>query len=59
MESEFTPEERTLLAEVLEERHRELQWEIIHTDAKDYREMLRQRDAMVERLLNRMHVTAA
>ena len=51
MELYLTSEQRQLLQEILEERHRELLREIAHTDHLHFKEVLRVKVKMVESLL--------
>jgi hypothetical protein len=51
MELYLTSEQRQLLQEILEERHRELLREIAHTDHLHFKEVLRVKAKMVESLL--------
>jgi hypothetical protein len=56
MELQLTPEERHLLAEIIEERYRELRKEIFRTDHHDFKVVLRERERMLERLLEKLGV---
>jgi hypothetical protein len=49
---ELDPEEREILAVVLDSYLSDLRMEISHTDSADYREMLKQRKAVVQKALD-------
>ena len=49
-------EERELIQEILEERHRSLLIEISHTDHHHFREILRKKAALLESVLSRFMV---
>lgn len=51
---ELDQEERTYLLTVLHEMQKELIHEINHTDSGEYKERLRQRAGMNERLIQRL-----
>lgn len=51
MELILTTEQRNFLANVLEQRHRELRNEISHTDNRQFRQVLRNNEKMIEDLL--------
>ena len=51
-------EERELIQETLEERHRTLLLEIAHTDHHHFKMVLRKKAEMLESLLNRLTVAA-
>lgn len=55
----FTEEERVLLQEILEERHRTLLVEISHTDHHHFKLVLRRRAELLESVLSRFLVRAA
>jgi hypothetical protein len=48
----ISPEDAAILREVLDSACRDLQREIWHTDSRDYRAVLRAREAAIERLLS-------
>ena len=52
MELHLTSEQRQLLQEILQERHRELLHEISHTDHYHYKEVLKTRVKALESLLD-------
>ena len=54
MEVTFTPEEHELIAESLEEHHRELLREIARTEHREFRAVLRRREEMVQGVLNKL-----
>lgn len=54
----LTEEEKDLMQEILEERHRTLLLEISHTDHHHFRVLLRKRAEMLESLLNRFLAAA-
>ena len=54
MELHLTSDQRRLLQEILEERHRELLREIAHTDHLHFKEVLRAKVKAVESLLDRV-----
>lgn len=54
MNIDFTLAELEFLAEILEERRRELQIEIIHTDHKEFKLRLREKEKSLDELLNRI-----
>ena len=54
MELHLTSDQRQLLQEILEERHRELLREIAHTDHLHFKEVLRAKAKAVESLLDRV-----
>ena len=49
----LSEEERALLSEILEERHRALLREIWHTDSRDFKVSLQEREKVMESLLSR------
>jgi hypothetical protein len=49
----LSDEERALLFEILEERHRALLREIWHTDHRDFKAFLQKRERVLESLLSR------
>lgn len=51
MELHLTSEQRQLLQEILEERHRELLREIGHTDHHHFKEVLRKKAKALESIL--------
>ena len=54
MEMHLTSDQRQLLQEILEERHRELLREIAHTDHLHFKELLRRKAKAVEFLLEKV-----
>ena len=54
----LTDEERDLVQEVLEERHRTLLLEIAHTDHHHFRTVLRKKAELLESVLSRLMVHA-
>jgi hypothetical protein len=50
----LTPEEHELLAEILEEYHRELLREISRTEHRQFKDVLRRREGMVQGVLNKL-----
>ncbi|MFI5111461.1 MAG: hypothetical protein ACHP9S_01440 [Terriglobales bacterium] len=54
MELHLTSDQRQLLQEILEERHRELLREIAHTDHLHFKEVLRTKAKAVESLLDKV-----
>lgn len=54
MEITFTPEEHELIAEVLEEHHRELLREIARTEHREFKAVLQRREALVQGILNKL-----
>jgi hypothetical protein len=59
MEICITDEEYALMAEILQERHMALLREISRTDHFEFRQMLKKRNAVLERLLEKLGVTEA
>ena len=57
MELHLNEAERELLDEILKERHILLEGEICHTDNRDFRRMLRDRETMLEDLIERLDAT--
>ncbi len=55
----LSDEERDLVQEILEERHRILLIEISHTDHLHFRTVLRKKAELLESVLNRFVATAA
>ena len=55
----LSEEERCLLEEILQERHRTLMMEISHTDHHHFKIVLRKKAALLESLLTRFAVNAA
>ena len=54
MELHLTSDQRQLLQEILEERHRELLREIAHTDHHHFKEVLRTKARAVESLVDKV-----
>jgi hypothetical protein len=57
MELTLTAEEHELLTSILEQRHRELMKEFWHTDHREYKELLRRQERLLESLLTRLRTT--
>jgi hypothetical protein len=58
MELVLNSDEQQLLMELLERRHRELQTEITHTDHREFKASLRQREKVIESLLGRLRAVS-
>ncbi|MBZ5680487.1 MAG: hypothetical protein LAO24_10310 [Acidobacteriia bacterium] len=54
MELILTAEEQELLFGILEQRHRELQKEISHTDHREFKLALRKNEKLLESILSRL-----
>jgi hypothetical protein len=54
MHVELTPEECTLLANLLDQAVRDLKAEIHHTDTPDYKDQLKEREALMVGLLRKL-----
>lgn len=54
MELLLTTEEQELLATMLEQRHRDLQKEISHTDHREFKATLRKNEKLIESMLSRL-----
>jgi len=52
MKLELSAEEQQLLLQILEQRHFELQKEISHTDHREFKEVLRKNEKLIESVLN-------
>lgn len=52
----LTAEERELLLTILEQRHRELQTEISHTDHHEFKVLLHRHEELLESMLSRLRV---
>ena len=59
MEICVADEEYALMTEILQERHMALLREISRTDHFEFRQMLKKRNAVLERLLEKLGVTDA
>ncbi len=59
MELILTTEQRTFLVNVLEQRHRELLKEISHTDNRQFRQVLRNNEKLIEDLLGQLRPVPA
>lgn len=59
MQITLTPTEGTMLREILSSCLVELRREIVHTDSHDYRDMLREREKLIDRLIGDLGRTAA
>jgi hypothetical protein len=58
MELELTAEEQEFLIQILEQRHLELQKEISHTDHREFKQVLRKNEKLIESMLNRLRTSA-
>jgi hypothetical protein len=58
MELELNAEEQELLIQILEQRHLELQKEIPHTDHREFKQVLRKNEKLIESMLNRLRTSA-
>ncbi|MBZ5647409.1 MAG: hypothetical protein LAN37_09320 [Acidobacteriia bacterium] len=56
MEVTLSVDEREFLAQVLQERHRELLHELFRTDDREFKKLLRAREQLLESLLNKLGV---
>jgi hypothetical protein len=56
MELTLTVEERELVLEILDQRHRELLREISHTDHHEFKLALRKKEKLLESVENRVRV---
>ena len=56
MELQLTVEEQELLTEILEHYQRELLLEISHADHHDFKASLREREGMLESLLDKLRL---
>jgi hypothetical protein len=56
MELTLTVEERELVFEILGQRHRELQREISHTDPREFKLALHNKEKLLESVLSRLRV---
>lgn len=54
MDLQLTPEERELLRELIQERHRDLILEIARTDHHHFRQVLRTKQKVMEQLLEKV-----
>jgi hypothetical protein len=54
MELHLSEAEREFLDEILKDRHMLLQREIAHTDHREFRRMLQQRETMLEDMIERV-----
>lgn len=57
MEVTLTFAENELLLQILEERYRELQKEICHTDHHEFKLVLRKNEQLLESVLNKLRAT--
>lgn len=55
MELTLTTEEREFLLNILEHRRREIAKEISHTDNRDFRQVLRKNEKLIDAILNQLH----
>jgi len=51
---ELTSEEKTILLETLERADHSLRVEIVNTDKREFRRELKQREAVMEAIMNRL-----
>ena len=58
MELRLNNEEQELLLTILEQRHRELQREISHTDHHQFKQALRRNEQLLESVLSRLRSAA-
>lgn len=56
MEITLSGDEREFLAQVLQERHRDLLHELFRTDDREFKKLLRAREQLLESLLNKLGV---
>ena len=54
MDLHLSETERELLDEILRERHLVLEREICHTDHREFRQLLQQRETMLEDIIERL-----
>ncbi|MCU0771407.1 MAG: hypothetical protein MUE94_06510 [Verrucomicrobia bacterium] len=54
---EFSPEELKVLAETLERGVSDLEVEVSHTDSHDFKDVLKRRKAVMDRLLGKVQAT--
>ena len=57
MELELSAEEQEFLMQILEQRHFELQKEISHTDHREFKQMLRKNEKLIESMLKRLRTS--
>lgn len=58
MELTLSMEEQRLLEEILEARYNTLQPEIAHTDHREFKQMLRRNETLIESMLSRLRTAA-
>lgn len=58
MELHLSEEERELVLEILERRDLELQKEIRHTDHREFKQTLREKEKLIEGILDRVYSSA-
>ncbi len=56
---DLAPAERQILIEILESAHSDLRMEIAHTDSMDFRDMLKDRKAVLAKVLESLRGPAA
>ncbi len=56
MEITLSGDEREFLAQLLQERHRDLLHELFRTDDREFKKLLRAREQLLESLLNKLGV---
>ncbi len=57
MQLTLSTEEHDLLLKLLEKRHRELMKEIWHTDHRDFRDLLRKEEKMLDSMLHQLRMS--
>lgn len=58
MELTLSMEEQRLLEQILEARYNTLQREIAHTDHREFKQMLRRNETLIESMLSRLRTAA-
>jgi hypothetical protein len=56
MELTLTTAEREFLLEILEEHHRELSREIARTDHREFKSVLKKKEAILESVVNKLRI---
>lgn len=59
MNIDFTPTELQFLIDILEEHRHQLQVEIIHTDHKEFKTRLREKEKMLDALMNKLALSVS
>ncbi|HUK48942.1 MAG TPA: hypothetical protein VLW06_15165 [Terriglobales bacterium] len=57
MELILSVEERELLLQILEQRHHDLQKQISHTFHRDFKQMLRRNETLIESMLSQLRTS--